>query len=70
MPTEQKVYLCGGNPKCFGKPGCGLCGRGPCYMTTDIQCARNRVQLLNHRDERNDRLYQREVKPREEQEHE
>ena len=42
------AYLCGGNPKCFGAQGCGLCGRGPCYATTDIQCARNKVALLNN----------------------
>lgn len=70
MPTEQGVFLCGGNPRCFGKQGCGLCGRGPCYMTTDIQCARNKVLLINHRSECKDRLYRREVKPLVEVEHE
>ena len=47
MPTEIKIYLCGGNPKCFGGFMCGLCGRGECYATTDIKYARNRYLLLN-----------------------
>ena len=64
MPTESEVYLCGGNPKCFGMPGCGLCGRGECYATTDIQCARNKVALLNHGSEGSDRLYKKVMAPR------
>jgi len=63
MPTEKAVFLCGGNPKCFGNPGCGLCGRGECYATTDIQCARNKVTLLNHGSESGDRLWKMVMSP-------
>lgn len=63
MPTEITVYLCGGNPKCFGKIGCGLCGRGECYATTDIQCARNKYTLTNGKSENKDRLWRRALSP-------
>ena len=51
MPEDLNIYLCGGNPECFGKYGCGLCGRGECYATTDIQCARNKYPLINGKGE-------------------
>ena len=56
MPVDENVYLCGGNPECFGKYGCGLCGKGYCFCTTHIQFARNRFSLLNGKSESNYRL--------------
>ena len=56
MPVDESVYLCGGNPKCFGKDECGLCGKGDCYCTKNIQYARNRFKLLNGKSENNERL--------------
>ena len=50
MINREIMYWCGGKPECFGKIGCGLCGRGECYETTDIRYARNRFTLMNNKD--------------------